>query len=100
MTNNKNRNRSIGFEDRKAKKYGDVHASVVGEIKSRKERLQKEVDQKLEDYFSNLQGNTTLEKLCNALSDEVYWLSTNDLNRSYSHKCCDKALWLFYACVT
>lgn len=85
MTNNKNRNRSIGFEDRKAKKYGDVHASVVGEIKSRKERLQKEVDQKLEDYFSNLQGNTTLEKLCNALSDEVYWLTTNDLNRSYSH---------------
>lgn len=84
MTNNKNQNRSIGLEDRKAEKYGDLHASVVSEIKSTKERLQKDVDQKLEDYFCNLQGATALERLCNALSDEVYWLTTNDLNRNYS----------------
>ncbi|MBR5983925.1 MAG: hypothetical protein IK025_09455 [Bacteroidales bacterium] len=84
MTNNKNQKRSIGFEDRKAEKYGSLHALVVCEIKSSKERLQKDVDQKLEDYFCNLQGGTTLERLCNALSDEVYWLTTNDLNRNYS----------------
>ena len=69
MTNNKNQNRSIGLEDRKAEKYGDLHASVVSEIKSTKERLQKDVDQKLEDYFCNLQGATALERLCNGTAD-------------------------------
>ena len=88
MKNNKkvkwNANDEI-ISSRKLEQYGGAHKIVCDALLKHKTELKQKVDTLREEYFSNLQGNSPLEKFCQALADETFWLCDSYLRRKWSH---------------
>lgn len=70
---------------RKLEQYGEAHTIVCDTLLKRETELKQKVVTLCEEYFSNLHGDSPLEKFCQALADETFWLCDSYLRRKWSH---------------